>query len=1049
MTQPSDVVTAVSGTTDVTEGSITWPAVVASAAPGANADVGLVAVGAPVYAAGSHVLTVGVDKEYQTIASAIAASQDGDVILVDSGVYSNDFAVVNSKISLIAVGGRVTMDATVPPPNFKGILTVETDLTVSGFDFTGCRIPDDQGHNGAGIRLDFGSLTLKNDRFVGNQDGLLTNAGSGSITIDHCLFSDNGGDDGNGAGNIHNVYIGDVASATVTNSVFQNARVGHEFKSRAAVNVLTNNVFVSGVGAGTGSYDIDLPNGGVATLANNTIIKGPNAENYTMVHFGGEGIPYGGSTLVLKDNLLQSTNPSAIGLLNQTAVSAVVTGNVLDGVDPSRFIQGPATATNNADASGVLLPDATLVGVLPGSTLIIGDADPHTVILDGGEIQAVQGGRGTLTLDVRTGHIIAVGGSGGMIVTETAGQTGGNKYTTAAGSVNVLNLAGVGMNTIDSEGTDTILAGDGNQTGIINGDAVVISGAGSSRWSVNGSASIQTGTTSTFMSLGATGSLAITGSNEFFELASNGGSATWNTSNSGVSVVGSASGGGLSMQVYDGCARITTAGGSNGAVLHLDQGDANVRSLGADVIYAGAGYSNIIVSGAAQIYAGTGRLEVYGRSNSAGADVYGNGGDYLIAGDTGNITYHGGDKASSVQAALANITLLGGAGLMTINGGSRETIVGGTGGIVFHGFGSGANTITTVAGSSNLLEVSGMNLIESYGNDTIRHSDGNNTINVHGNSSLWIGGGNSHVYLAGKDTVTVDPVQGGGNWFTVDRDGDVALNVFNNSWIHDAGGLVSVDLGDRSLPGTSLATVSVSGVADLSTDPASGINVATSGASPAVINASGKVSIQSNGADVIHLGDGVADVKTYADGAEIWAGSGLATVSSGDWTSGDVFTVHGGSGSVSVTGCVGLMRFIGGSGSSTIVGTYGSLDITAGSGDTTVGWSSPYGGPTRFIAGSGNATVNIGAQGGYVEFGTGDTTVNGSDWAHATTYAFLADQSGTDILNSFVVGWDKIELGAGVSVVSQNVVDGSAHVMLSSGAHAIFTGITDTHGLFG
>ena len=130
-TQQSNVLTPITlasgGTANAVEGVSVPPPVVAvsPAAPaaGANADVGLVAVGAPVYAAGAHVLTVGVGKEFQTIASAINASRDGDVILVDSGTYTNDFAVVNAKISLIAVGGRVTMDATVPPPNFKGILT--------------------------------------------------------------------------------------------------------------------------------------------------------------------------------------------------------------------------------------------------------------------------------------------------------------------------------------------------------------------------------------------------------------------------------------------------------------------------------------------------------------------------------------------------------------------------------------------------------------------------------------------------------------------------------------------------------------------------------------------------------------------------------------------------------------------------------------------------------------------------------------------------------------------------------------------------------------
>jgi hypothetical protein len=92
--------------------------------------------------------------------------------------------------------------------------------------------------------------------------------------------------------------------------------------------------------------------------------------------------------------------------------------------------------------------------------------------------------------------------------------------------------------------------------------------------------------------------------------------------------------------------------------------------------------------------------------------------------------------------------------------------------------------------------------------------------------------------------------------------------------------------------------------------------------------------------------------------------------------------------------------------------------------------------------------VNIGSQDGSVQFGTGDTTVSGSDWARATTYSFLAGQSGTDVINDFVAGWDQTQLGAGVSVVSQVVVGGSAQFVLSSGANVTFNGITDTHGLF-
>ena len=362
---------------------------------------------------------------------------------MDAGTYTNDFASVATKISLYAVGGRVTMLATVPPPNQKGILVEETDLHIEGFTFQGTHIPDDWGHNGAGIRVDNGNLSLVNCAFIGNQDGLLTNAGRGiSVSIDRSLFDGNGGNDGNGAGNIHAIYVGDVASFTITNSTIENTLVGHEVKSRAEVNTIVNNTIISGAGSGTGSYAIDLPNGGKSVVRNNTIIKGPNAENSNIIHFGGEGIPYAGSSLLVEGNLFSNTRDGAIGVLNHTAIPATIRGNVLDGLPASSLVSGPAKTSGNWDKAFGALQDATLVGVLPGSTMIVADALAHQVTLSGGQIQAVQGGAGRLSLDVWAGHVVVIGGAGGMDVTERTGMTGGNQYTTAAGSVNSLSLLG-------------------------------------------------------------------------------------------------------------------------------------------------------------------------------------------------------------------------------------------------------------------------------------------------------------------------------------------------------------------------------------------------------------------------------------------------------------------------------------------------------------------------------------------------------------------------------------------------------------------------------
>jgi hypothetical protein len=47
-------------------------------------------------------LTVGSGSgfEYSTLSSAIAASQDGDVIQVQAGTYTNDFATISTSITI-------------------------------------------------------------------------------------------------------------------------------------------------------------------------------------------------------------------------------------------------------------------------------------------------------------------------------------------------------------------------------------------------------------------------------------------------------------------------------------------------------------------------------------------------------------------------------------------------------------------------------------------------------------------------------------------------------------------------------------------------------------------------------------------------------------------------------------------------------------------------------------------------------------------------------------------------------------------------------------
>src|SRR4030081_2119839 len=128
-----------------------------------------------------NILTVGPGQQYSTISAAIDASQDGDTIEVQAGTYTNDFATINTNITLQGVGGMVNMVCTEQIPNGKAIFVTNGNITINNFEFSGAEVAD---KNGAGIRYESGNLTLNNDYFHDNEMGLLSAADpSGSIKI--------------------------------------------------------------------------------------------------------------------------------------------------------------------------------------------------------------------------------------------------------------------------------------------------------------------------------------------------------------------------------------------------------------------------------------------------------------------------------------------------------------------------------------------------------------------------------------------------------------------------------------------------------------------------------------------------------------------------------------------------------------------------------------------------------------------------------------------------------------------------------------------------
>lgn len=289
------------------------------------------------------ILTVGAGQSYATLAGAVAASSAGDTIQVQAGDYVDDFTTIGHTLTIQSVGGLARFIAASPPPDGKAIMTVDADLTLSGLAFTGAAVPDG---NGAGIRYEAGNLSISHSLFWGNQDGLLGAANpTGTISIDGSEFAFNG----TGDGFTHNLYVGEIASLVVTDSYFHDVSVGHEIKSRALSNTITGNTIADGPDS-TGSYAIDLPNGGTGIITGNLFQKGPNTENQNFVSVGEEGGVYPGTQVAVSGNVFIDEMPPAVPgqvVRNVSGGPVQVTGNTLYGFDPAGFQFGATEVSDN------------------------------------------------------------------------------------------------------------------------------------------------------------------------------------------------------------------------------------------------------------------------------------------------------------------------------------------------------------------------------------------------------------------------------------------------------------------------------------------------------------------------------------------------------------------------------------------------------------------------------------------------------------------------------------------------------------------------------
>ena len=274
---------------------------------------------------GAATLEVGPNRTYKTPAAAAAAAKNGDHIEIEPGTYL-DCAVWRAD-DLVIEGtgpGVVITDKTCMG---KGLFVIAgNNTTVRNLTLTRARVPD---QNGAGIRLDGGSLIVDRVKFIDNQNGILGGAPGATVIVRNSDFERNGFCAQNCA---HGIYIGQADLLRVEHSRFSNTRQGHSIKSRAARTEVIECDITDGQ-EGTSSYLIDAPNGGALIVRDNTLEKGPKSENHTAaIAIGEEGVTRPTPEITITGNMFNNDGNYETALVwNVTATRARLAGNKLSG----------------------------------------------------------------------------------------------------------------------------------------------------------------------------------------------------------------------------------------------------------------------------------------------------------------------------------------------------------------------------------------------------------------------------------------------------------------------------------------------------------------------------------------------------------------------------------------------------------------------------------------------------------------------------------------------------------------------------------------------
>jgi hypothetical protein len=231
-----------------------------------------------------------------SLALALAQAKDGDTIELLPGEYTGTLLIENRRLSFRGMG-KVVIKGAEKIGEAKALWTVRGgQVLVENVEFRGARAADGSG---AGLRQEGGRLTVRLCQFFDNEHGLLAvNDEKAELVIERSVFGQAPKVVG---GLYHLLNVGRIGKLSITGSRFQQGFEGHLIKTRAREAFIGYNMIHDGVRGGA-SYEIDIANGGVATVIGNLIAQGAETQNPVVLAYGSEGRAWDKNALYLSHN---------------------------------------------------------------------------------------------------------------------------------------------------------------------------------------------------------------------------------------------------------------------------------------------------------------------------------------------------------------------------------------------------------------------------------------------------------------------------------------------------------------------------------------------------------------------------------------------------------------------------------------------------------------------------------------------------------------------------------------------------------------------------